>query len=274
MTVAAAPFLPPGDLADVSVTVRDQVAWIVLNRPERRNALTPEMMADLARELDELATDAAVRAAVLTGAGSAFCAGGDVASLDAGRREGTGAARRARLQTGHAAVSRLHRFPNPTIAAINGAAVGGGLALALACDLRVMAATATLRPGYARVGLPGDLGGSWFLSQLIGPAAARRIYLLDEPLGAAAALRLGIVDRVAEEESFPAETGQLAARLASGPTRAFALAKATFAVAATSDLETTMETEMEHHLIASETEDHRRALKAFAARRPPIFIGR
>jgi 2-(1,2-epoxy-1,2-dihydrophenyl)acetyl-CoA isomerase len=263
-----------GPAPEVFVRHRGAVAWIVLNRPARRNAVTPDTMDLLGRHLDALAADATVRAAVLTGAGPAFCAGGDVASLSQGRAAGATAARRARLEQTHATVAALYRFPKPTIAAVHGLALGAGLALALACDLRVVETEASLRPGYAGAGLPGDFGGSWLLSQITGPATARRLYLIDEPIPADQALALGLADVVAGGDEFTAAVHRLAERLASGPTVAYALAKANFAVAATSDLETTMRSEIDHHLRASETEDHRRAIDAFGDRRRPVFEGR
>src|SRR5512145_2135966 len=204
---------------DLLETVKDGVATLTLNRPDRLNALSPAMLDALLAALPRLAADADVGAVVLTGAGRAFCAGGDVKAMAEGRELAAGSledkaqALRARME-----VSRwLHEMPKPTIAMVRGAAAGAGLSMALACDLRVAGESAKFATAFARVGYSGDFGGSWFLTQLVGTAKARELYYTAEIVDARTAAQLGIVNRVVPDEKLEDETMTLARRLANGP---------------------------------------------------------
>lgn len=256
--------------------VDDGVAVITFNRPERRNALTRELLGALADVLAAAEADEEVGAVVLTGAGGAFCAGGDVQAMasepqTASTLEGLVQAQR---RNHHGTAGRLHRMPKPTIAALPGAAAGAGLSLALACDLRIASPRAVLTTAFARVGLAGDYGGTWFLTQLVGPAKARELYLESPRLGAEEALALGLVTAVVPEDELEAAALERARRLAAGPRVALALMKENLNRALHAPLEELLDLEATHHLRTGLTEDHAEAARAFVEKREPAFRGR
>lgn len=258
----------------------DGVATITMNRPERRNALSGEMLDALASVLGQAERDPAVRCIVLTGAGGAFCAGGDVKGM-ADRQAGAGAGpsldERIHLQRlqQRATAGRLFSMPKPCIAMIPGAAAGAGLSLALACDMRVMAESAVLTTAFARVGFSGDYGGTFFLTQLVGTAKARELYFLSDRISAAESERLGIVNRVVPDADLQAETWAMAHRLAHGPAVAYRYMKENLNRALlTGDAETCLDMEATHHVHTGLTEDHRNAVQAFVAKQDPVFEGR
>ena len=207
---------------DLLAAVDDGVAVLTLNRPERRNATSLAMLLALERMLSTFETDDSVGVVVLTGAGGAFCAGGDVKAMansvsmfSTDTASDDHVVRQRQNQRGTAV--KLWSLPKPTIAMIPGAAVGAGLSLALACDLRYAADTAVLTTGFASAGLSGDYAGSWFLSRLVGTAKAKELYFFSDRLGAADAERLGIVNAVFPSASLHEETLARARTLASGP---------------------------------------------------------
>jgi 2-(1,2-epoxy-1,2-dihydrophenyl)acetyl-CoA isomerase len=261
---------------DLLESVEDGVAVLTLNRPDRLNAMSRPMLDALLAALPRLAADHEVGAVVLTGAGRAFCAGGDVKAMAEGREsEGTTLEERAQALRGRMEVSRwLHEMPKPTIAMVRGAAAGAGLSLALACDLRVAGDTARFAPAFARVGYSGDFGGSWFLTQLVGTAKARELYYTADIVDAQHALLLGLVNRVVPEARLEEETRALARRLAAGPRVALRYMKRNFNVAETGALKDSLDLEAWHHTRCGMTEDHREAAKAFVEKREPIFRGR
>ena len=172
-------------------SIDNGVVTLTMNRPEALNALTPEMLDDLSNAMARLAADPEVRVIVLTGAGHGFCAGGDVKNMDARSDSDEPLSERIRSLRQRMEVSRLlHETPKPTIAMIRGPAAGAGMSLALACDLRIASETAKITTAFARVGLSGDFGGSYFLTQVAGPAKAREMYLLADIIGAADALEV------------------------------------------------------------------------------------
>ncbi|MDX1649580.1 MAG: enoyl-CoA hydratase-related protein, partial [Myxococcota bacterium] len=192
---------------EVRCTVVRRVARVELHRPEARNALTLDMKRALVDLLPVLAADAQVGCVLLTGAGAAFCAGGDTRKMADDGRPPDPAARIAQLRWEHRIPAALHRMPKPTLAALPGPAAGAGFALALACDLRVLSEHAFVTTAYVRLGLSGDYGASWFLTRLVGPARAREILFLGERIGASDCARLGLANRVVphdvlEEEAF------------------------------------------------------------------------
>jgi 2-(1,2-epoxy-1,2-dihydrophenyl)acetyl-CoA isomerase len=257
----------------VLVEIGGGVAWVRLNRPDRLNALTYPMMDRILDALTALAEDEAVRAVVLTGVGRAFCAGADTKGM-AERRGMDPDDRRQRIEQSSRASLLLHGMGKPTVAAINGAAVGAGLGMALACDLKLMAAGAKLVPGFARIGLSGDYGVSWFTSRQLGAARALRLLMLDEHIDARRAQDLGLVDEVVEDERLKAAAADLAGRLASGPTQAYARMKANLELAAVADLGTVMLQESRHMVDCMATADYAEAIAAFADKRSPNFTGR
>ncbi len=261
--------------------VEDGVALLVMNRPERRNALSDEMLRGLAAALRDAETAADVRCIVLTGAGGAFCSGGDVKGMAAGTggNRGIGLSlderiHRQRLSQRETA-GRIFRMPKPVIASLPGAAAGAGLSLALACDLRIAAESAVLTTAFAKVGFSGDYGGSYFLTQLVGSAKARELYYLSDRVDAKEAERLGLVNKVVPDAALVAETRALADRLASGATVAFRYMKENLHRALEgASLEDCLDLEATHHVHTGLTEDHREAATAFVEKRTPTFKGR
>src|SRR5262245_59970069 len=189
--------------------LENRVAVLTLNRPERLNALTRDMMRALLARLSACAMDDAVGCVVLTGAGHAFCSGGDVRVQARVAAEGspeTPEQRTDTLRTSMEASRLLHEMPKPTIAMVNGVAAGAGMSLALACDLRVAGQSARMSTAFAKVGLSGDYGGTWFLTQLVGTAKARELYFLSDVLYAARIEALGLANRVVADDALAAET--------------------------------------------------------------------
>ncbi len=255
-------------------SVTDRVATLTLNRPERLNALSSPMIDGLLEALPRLAADAAVAVVVLTGAGRGFCAGGDVKSMAEGSSQ-LGLDDAVQRLRGRMEVSRLlHEMPKPTIAMVNGPAAGAGLAMALACDLRVASESARFITAFAKVGFSGDFGGSYFLSKLVGTAKARQLYYTGEPLDAAQALALGVVNTVVPEFELLEATTALAQRLAHGPGIALGLMKQNFNAAETGTLSELLDLEALHQIRTARTEDHQEAARAFVDKRPPVFKGR
>ena len=260
---------------DLLAHVEDGVAVVTLNRPERRNALSRAMLDALAAVLRAVEADDEVGCVVLTGAGGAFCAGGDVTDMAAGADElPFDTVVQRQRQSHHSTAGRLHRMPKPTIAALPGPAAGAGLSLALACDLRYAAEGALLTTAFARVGFAGDYGGTWFLTQLVGPARARELYFFSERVGARDAEALGLVNGVFAAEDLEAEVLGRARRLAGGPRLALRYMKENLNRALTGTLEDSLDLEATLHLHTGTTEDHREAATAFVEKREPVFRGR
>lgn len=261
---------------DLLETNEDGVAVLTMNRPDVLNAMSRPMLEALLSAVRRIATDDAVGCIVLTGAGRGFCSGGDVRAMAersetvAGTLESKAVDLRERME-----VSRLlHESAKPTIAMVNGPAAGAGLSLALACDMRFMAAGARLSTAFANVGYSGDFGGSFFLTQLVGSAKARELYLLAERVDAAEALRLGIANRVFPDAELRAETMKVARRIAQGPRVAYRYMKRNLNAAESGSLAEVFDLEAWGHTRSGETKDHKEASKAFVEKRPPVFKGR
>lgn len=258
--------------------VDDGVAVLTLNRPERRNAMTGEMMDAMARTLAAWEVDDDVGCIVLTGAGGAFCAGGDVKAMAGEGGDGPAlgydaVVHRQRLNQ-RATSGRLYEMPKPTIAALGGAVAGGGMSLALACDLRYAADTAFLTTAFAKVGFAGDYGGTWFLSRLVGSAKARELYYFSDRIPAAEAERLGIVNAVFPAEQLEAEVLARARQLAAGPRVAYRYMKENLNRAVHGELGECLDMEAAHHIHTGRTHDHQEAARAFVEKRTPRFQGR
>lgn len=254
------------------------IATLTLNRPEARNALTREMMAALADALPRLALDPAVRAVVLTGAGNAFCAGGDVKGF-ARNAAGAPAAmsfdtRVTELRARMEVVRWLHEMPKPTLAVIPGAAAGAGLSLALACDLRIAADDAKLTTAFAKVGLSGDFGGSYFLNHLVGAAKARELYFSAEVIRGGEAQRIGLVSRAVPGAQLAEAARAWAAELAALPTVALGYMKRNLNTGLRGSLADVLDAEAVHMVRTFDTEDHKAAALAFVDKRAPRFSGR
>ncbi len=264
----------------------DGVALITLNRPESLNAMGGNLMPLLAQHLAECVSDPAVRCVVLTGAGRAFCAGGDVKAMAAAGRlpVDTGDGGRSPAYEFTAGVQRLreaqyrtsytlHTMPKPTIAMVNGYAVGAGLSLALACDLRVASDQARFGTAFRNVAFSGDFGGSYFLQKLVGIGKARELYFTAEIIDAETALKLGLVNRVVPHDWLEEETMALASQLAAGPTLAYARMKENFNLGEHSDLLTLLDQEALNMRLSATTSDHQAAARAFVEKRAPTFAG-
>ena len=267
---------------DCLVYLEDSVAVITLNRPQARNAMSGEMTAALDRALDHAERSPLVRCVVVTGAGGAFCAGGDVKGM-AARGDASAGAQTATLDERiHAqrlnqrnTAGRMHLMPKPVIASLPGAAAGAGLSLALAADLRIMADTAFITSAFAKVGFSGDYGGSYFLSHLVGQAKAREIYFLSDRVDAQECLRLGIANQVVPADDLESATMELARRLAAGPPVAYRYMKENFNRAAQgADVIECLDLEATHHVHSGLTEDHRNAARAFVEKTQPVFTGK
>ena len=262
-------------LPELLETIEDGIATLTFNRPERMNALSTPIMEGLLHGLPRLAGDPAVKLVVLTGAGRAFCAGGDVKSMaEGGGEERSAAEATARLRSRMEVSRILHELPKPTIAMINGPAAGAGLAFALACDLRIAGSSARLVTAFVRVGFSGDFGGSYFLTRLAGTAKARELYFTGRPVDAEEALSLGLVNRVVPDDQLATVTMELARSLAHGPAVALSLMKRNMNCAESGGLAELLDMEAAHQIQTGRTEDHREAAKAFVEKRPPVFIGR
>lgn len=252
----------------VTATVESGVGLITLARPERRNALHVEMYDAVPDVLDQFADDDAVGCILITGAGSAFCAGGDVRDGKARRDSDAplpSVEERTRILTHHARMARmLHESPKITMAALPGGAVGAGFSLALSTDLRVAAAQAKLIPGWGDLAFSGDFGGAWFLARLVGPSRALEILLSGAPIAAAHAHDLGLVNAVVEDVDLLAEATAWARRIAAGPRLAWGRMKQNIHDSDLS-LEQYLPRESERMVLSGTTEEHKEAVRRWMA---------
>jgi 2-(1,2-epoxy-1,2-dihydrophenyl)acetyl-CoA isomerase len=267
----------PTDTQDLLVSLDDGVLTLTFNRPEARNALTPAMIVRLGEELRDAELNPDVGCIVLTGAGGAFCAGGDVKAMAAGHQPGRPVdpvLRMERQRIDHRATSlRLYQMSKPTLAAIPGPAAGAGFSFALACDMRIAAYTAVMTTAFAKVGLTGDYGGTYLLTQIVGTAKARELYMLADRIDMGEAHRLGLVNWVVPAAELEAQTKALARRLADGPRLALGLIKDNLNRALKATFADCLDAESANLARARETEDHKEAAKAFAEKRKPVFKG-
>lgn len=265
---------------DILAHQEDGVVVITLNRPQARNAMSGDMNAGLERTLDYAEKTADVRVIVITGAGGAFCAGGDVkgmAAAGAGGAPGPTLDERIHAQrlNQRNTAGRMYLMPKPVIASLPGAAAGAGMSLALSADLRIMADNAFITSAFAKVGFSGDYGGTFFLSHLVGSGKAKEIYYLSDRVDAAECLRLGIANQVVPAAELEAATLALAQRLAEGPPVAYRYMKENFNRAAMgAEVLECLDLEATHHVHTGLTEDHRAAATAFVEKRAPVFSGR
>ncbi len=265
---------------DISTEVTDGVMRITLNRPERRNAMSNDMLRGLVASLGDAEVAADVGAVVLTGAGGAFCAGGDVKGMaEAGGEGGDSAVQydaRVHMQRRDQrdTAGKLYELPKPTIAALPGPAAGAGLSIALSCDLRYASPNAIITTAFARVGFSGDYGGTYFMSRLIGTAKARELYFLSEKVDMEEAEQLGLINGIFPEESLQDEVMTIARRLAQGPTVAYRYMKENLNRAVHGEMGECLDMEAAHHIHCGTTRDHKEAAQAFVDKREPNFQGR
>lgn len=256
--------------------VDGHVATLTFNRPEKRNALGDIVTPALREVLLLLEADPEVRVIVLTGAGKAFCAGGDVKGMGGGAPDDRSLddnirALQHRQQT---LTLRLQELPKPTIAALPGAAAGAGMSIALACDVRIGGTSAFFAPGFGAIGLSGDYGGSWQLTQIVGPAKAKEIYFTGRHVHAEEALTLGLLNEVVPDEELPARTAELSAQIADGPPLAIRYMKQNINRAMQTDFKTCLDWEADRLVRVAQTDDHKEAVRAFIEKRRPVFRGK
>ena len=247
-------------------------ATITLNRPEARNAIDLLMRQELVAAMDEVEADEATQVLILTGAGGHFCAGGDVKSMR--ERRLTAAEGRARVESLNRMVLRLVDFPRPTIAMVDGYAVGAGTNLALCCDLVVASDRARFGELFNKIGLVPDGGGTWLLSRLVGLARAKELIFTGVVFDAAEAARIGLVNRVVPAADLATVTRALAERIAAGPPNVLRLAKHMVNRAATTDLAAALDLEAYSQGLSIAADDHQEGIAAFFEKRPPRFTGR
>ncbi len=256
-------------------SVDDHVATVSFNRPEKRNALGEIVTPALRQVLLALEADSDVRVIILTGVGKAFCAGGDVKGMGGGAPDERSVDEKIReLQHRQQTLTlRLFELPKPTIAALPGAAAGAGMSIALACDLRIGSDKAFYAPGFGAVGLSGDYGGSWQLTQLVGPAKAKEIYFTGRRVQADEALALGLLNEVVEGDVMD-RARELASQIASGPPQAIQYMKQNINRATQADFKTCLDWEADRLVRVAQTDDHKEAVRAFVEKSSPNFKGR
>ena len=254
--------------------VADRVATITLNRPERMNAFTWEMTDAWAQALAEAQKDDTVHVVIVTGAGKAFCSGGDIQGMGE-RKDRTPLERKSEL------VAHVHRIPltleamdKPVIAAVNGAATGAGMDLALQCDLRYAAQSARLGETYVRVGLVPGAGGTWFLPRLAGTAKALELFWTGELISAEEAERIGIVNKVLPDDQLMPHVREVAAKIAKGPPLSIRFIKRAVYQGTRIDLRTSLDLISSHYAVVSSSADHREAVAAYLEKRKPSFTGK
>jgi 2-(1,2-epoxy-1,2-dihydrophenyl)acetyl-CoA isomerase len=252
----------------------DGVATITLNRPDSMNSLSVALKEALGTAIDEVSRDDTVRAVVLTGSGRGFCVGQDLREHVGLLEANDPAPLNTVTEHYNPIVIGLATMPKPIIAAVNGMAAGAGAGFAFACDFRIAAKKAGFLLAFANVGLTLDSGVSWTLPRLIGSARATALALLAEPITAEAALDMGLVNAVVEPDHLLPAAHELAARLAAGPTAAYAAIKESIAYAAGATLSQSLAKEAELQTVMGATEDHRNATAAFVAKQTPEFLGR
>lgn len=255
----------------IETTLRDGVATITLNRPEKLNAFAGTMREDLLEALRACERDDTARVLVLTGAGRAFCAGGDVELMSGLQKNGDVSSFRKLLDAGGEVILKIATMPKPVIASINGVAAGAGCNLALACDYRIASENAKLSESFVRIGLHPDWGGTWLLPRLVGRSRAAEILMTGRMVEAAEALAIGMIDRIAAD--LAAETERLAAAIAAAPPIAIAGIKRALAATDRNDLQSQIALESEHQLRCFQSKDAAEGMSAFFEKRGAIFSG-
>lgn len=254
--------------------IKDRIATLTLNRPERLNALGDTLREDLHDAVVRCSADDQVRALVITGAGRGFCSGGDVKSMNERDRAGRSSSLTEKIAPSRdQTIMAMRDCPKPIIAAVNGPAAGAGFNLALACDMRIASSAAKFAQSFVKRGLHPDWGGTWFLPRLVGTAKACELIFTGEPIDAAEALRLGIVNAVVPHDELMPRTYELARKLAAGPPIAIRLAKRAIYHNQQVDLRSGLEYETYAQNTCRETEDAKEGVKAFVEKRAPVFKG-
>ncbi|HEV2495450.1 MAG TPA: enoyl-CoA hydratase [Terriglobia bacterium] len=257
----------------VVLTQDGSVATLLLNRPDKLNALDENVTTGLVSALSAVAREPRVRVVVITGAGRGFCAGGDIVKMAELKNSRRSEIFRNFLETGHDLVRQIRQLPKPVVASVNGPAAGGGMNLALACDLRIASNQATFMQAFVRIGLHPDWGGTFFLPRLIGVGRAVEMFFLGEALGAEEAHRMGVVNFLVPHDQLAAETKKLAERLAAAPPLPLALIKQALYEHLETRLDLMMGYEVSAQMRCFKSEDFAEGLKAFLEKRKPGFKG-
>ena len=262
-------------MPDLLKSVEDGVMKLTLNRPEAMNALSRDMLGEFAGALEEAAGSRDIGCVVVRGAGDrAFCAGGDVKSMAAGRDQSKTFEDKVHdIRTRMRVSELLHEMGKPTIAMVNGVAAGAGLSIALATDMRFAGRSARMTTAFAKVGFSGDFGSHYFLHKLVGTARARELYFTAEILNVEQMEKLGLVNRVVEDDKLESETMAFARKLAGGPRVAWWHVKQNMKVAEEGTLAEALDSEAARQIRTGETEDHKEAARAFVEKRAPVFKG-
>ena len=250
------------------------VATLILNRPERMNALNADLVLALNDALTRVDADPEINVVVLAGAGRAFCAGGDLTAIGKGRQENNVAELQPILRAGMQVVLKIRTMRQPVIAAVHGAAAGAGMNIALAADIRVASEDAMFGQNFAKVGLFPDYGGTFFLPQLVGPAKAAEMFYTGDMINAAEALRIGVVNRVVPLAQLENEVRALARKIAEGPAIAIRAVKETLFGRDKNELTELLELEVEQQMKCFYSEDCNEGIRAFFEKRPPKFQGK
>ncbi len=255
-------------------TKHDGIATLVMNRPDRLNALNSELSMAVNDALGRIARDSSVNVVVITGAGRAFCAGGDLGAIGKGRQSGETHGLEPVLRAGMQMVLKMRTMPQPVIAAVNGAAAGAGMNIALAADIRIAAEEATFGQNFSKVGLFPDYGGTYFLPQLVGPSKAAELFYTGEMIDAKTALTLGLVNQVVPGAQLEATVKVLAQKIANGPALAIRAVKKALFASEEKELTHALENEVREQIRCFLSEDCSEGIRAFFDKRPPKFQGK
>lgn len=264
----------PGEQRPVLFEVNDGVATITLNRPTAMNALDTRAKVALRSAVEAAAGDDAVRCVLLTGTGRAFCVGQDLHEHVGLLQSGDESLWRTVPEHYNPIALALATMPKPVVAAVNGVAAGAGASFAFAADLRILASGAGFNLAFSAIGLSADSGATWWLPRLVGAAKAKELLLLPRTVDADEALSLGLATQVVSGDELPAVAGELAARLAAGPTLAYGAIRRAVAYSAAHDLPTSLAREAELMALTGSSADHAEGVAAFVAKRAPRYTGR
>jgi 2-(1,2-epoxy-1,2-dihydrophenyl)acetyl-CoA isomerase len=255
-------------------TKHEGIATLVMNRSDRLNALNNELAIAVNDALGRLAEDQSVNVVVITGAGRAFCAGGDLGALGKGRQTGATHELEPLLRAGMQMVLKMRTMPQPVIAAVNGVAAGAGMNIALAADIRIAAEEASFGQNFAKVGLFPDYGGTFFLPQLVGPSKAAELFYTGDMIDAKTALALGLVNQVAPGAQFEAAVKTLARKIARGPSLAIRAAKKALFASQEEELSQALDNEVREQIRCYLSDDCDEGIRAFFEKRSPQFQGK
>jgi 2-(1,2-epoxy-1,2-dihydrophenyl)acetyl-CoA isomerase len=250
------------------------VLTITLNRPDKLNAFAGHMRRDLAEALEQAGSNRGIRVVVITGAGRAFCAGGDVNYMAEVMARNDAEEFARLLGAARRAITAIREITKPVLASINGVASGAGFNLALACDLRIASSEATFSQSFVKIGMHPDWGGTYFLPRIVSPGKACELFFLGDTLDADEAFRLGLLNRVVPPDQLLIETRELARRLRDAPPVSIAAAKHAVYMSDSESLDKMLQYELEAQLSCFESQDGREGVRAFLEKRAPRFTGR